>query len=96
MMTTYVRKIAEGQFEYGFVTSFKNFRKQSDKYEPRGFRGTVAEAEQARAELECGPSEETIGKMVNAMRDEHFRLKGFHPYTADLDSMLRVALKKLR
>jgi len=30
--------------------------------------------------------------MVNAARDEHFRLKGFHPYTADIIAMLKAAL----
>jgi hypothetical protein len=30
--------------------------------------------------------------MVNAARDEHFRLKGFHPYSADIIAMLKAAL----
>lgn len=52
--STYVRRNAEGAFEYGTVTRAKNFRKQSDKFEPKGTKPTVAQAERARAELEAG------------------------------------------
>ena len=42
---------------------------------------------------EADESNPTFCKMVNAMRDEYLRLKGFAPYTADLISMLRAALR---
>ena len=38
----------------------------------------------------------TFAAMVNAARDEHFRLKGFHPYTADVIAMLKAALAVTR
>jgi hypothetical protein len=38
----------------------------------------------------------TFAAMVNAARDEHFRLKGFHPYTADIIAMLKAALSLSR
>jgi hypothetical protein len=49
--STYVRKIAEGQFEYGFVTRFQNFRKRADLYEASGVETSVSAAEAARSLL---------------------------------------------
>ncbi|WP_439399032.1 hypothetical protein ACRQ5Q_16840 [Bradyrhizobium sp. PMVTL-01] len=51
---TYLRKIGDGQFEYGFVQRFKNFRKRPNKYCPAGVEGSVAAAEAKRSALETG------------------------------------------
>lgn len=48
---TYVRKIGDGQFEYGFRKYCKNFRKQRDVYTPAGVEASVSAAESRRAEL---------------------------------------------
>jgi len=50
--STYIRKIGLAQYEYGFLTRAKNFRKQNDRYEPAGVRETVSAAEDARSDLE--------------------------------------------
>lgn len=49
--STYVRKIGEGRFEYGFVEHSKNFRKRADVFSPAGIASTVVAAEAARASL---------------------------------------------
>jgi hypothetical protein len=48
---TYVRKIAPGTFEFGYVKRSPNFRKRPDVYRPVGVRSSVAEAEAARAAI---------------------------------------------
>jgi hypothetical protein len=48
---TYVRKIAPGVFEFGYVKRSANFRKRPDVYRPVGTRETVADAEAGRAAI---------------------------------------------
>ncbi len=43
--STYLRKTADGRYEFGTVTRAKNFRKQADVYVPAGTADTVAAAE---------------------------------------------------
>jgi hypothetical protein len=50
-LSTYVRKIGDGQFEYGFVQRSRNFRKKPDVYTPAGVCKSVAEAEAGRSNL---------------------------------------------
>jgi len=50
--STYIRKISDGQFEYGYLWRSTNFRKRPDVYSAEGVKLTVADAETARAELE--------------------------------------------
>lgn len=50
--TTYVRKIADGQYEYGFVRRSDNFRKRPDVYSAEGTCANLLEAEGKRAALE--------------------------------------------
>lgn len=54
--TTYVRKIGDGQFEYGWYRDPKNFRKQSAELVPAGILATVGDAETARAALPFQPN----------------------------------------
>lgn len=42
--STYIRKIGAGQYEYGFVSYPKNFRKRSDVYTPVGVCDSVTTA----------------------------------------------------
>jgi hypothetical protein len=62
--TTYVRKIADGQFEYGFLFRSTNFRKRPDVYNAEGVKATVCEAELARAQLEPAMATETHDELV--------------------------------
>lgn len=48
---TYIRKIGEQQYEYGFVAYSKNFRKKPDTYSPRGVCSSVADAEACRSAI---------------------------------------------
>lgn len=48
---TYVRKIADGVFEYGWYVEPKNFRKGCTVYTPAGNAPTVREAEHQRSLL---------------------------------------------
>jgi hypothetical protein len=42
--STYVRKIGERRFEYGFVKYAKNFRKHSDAFSPVGVESSATAA----------------------------------------------------
>lgn len=54
--TTYIRKIGDGQFEYGWHRPAKNFRKQNDEHIAAGVLATVAAAEAARTSLPSQPA----------------------------------------
>lgn len=51
--STYVRKIADGVFEYGWYVEPKNFRKSATVYTSAGTASSVAEAERERSLLEA-------------------------------------------
>lgn len=50
--STYVRKIASGQYEYGFIVRSKNFRKCSDIYTPVGALDCLSDAVKAAEVLQ--------------------------------------------
>lgn len=49
--STYVRKIADGVFEYGWYVEPKNFRKGTTVYTPSGTASSVSEADRLRSLL---------------------------------------------
>ncbi len=51
---TYVRKVAGGSYEFGYVVYATNFRTSSDRYTPVGTASTVLLAEASRAQLPTG------------------------------------------
>lgn len=53
--STYIRKLADGRFEYGFVRYSTNFRKRPDVFSPVGTEAIFADAEAARAHLSPQP-----------------------------------------
>jgi hypothetical protein len=53
--STYIRKLADGRFEYGFIRYSTNFRKRPDVFSPVGTEAIFAAAETARAQLSLQP-----------------------------------------
>jgi hypothetical protein len=59
LKSTYIRKVGDGAFEYGWHFPNRNFRKAS-VFEPLGVATTVAAAEAKRADLAARATSEAV------------------------------------